>query len=136
MNPDQTLFNLKKSRLKISPDLALSPVTSLTTDPQLNRQMEITPPTTMNELEHLDTNVFAYKLLQDPAPGKVVYHSAVTQYIMYGLGTHTLDSMVAGTSAEDVAKHIMATYNHPNRTFEIHAPGLVNIKAPQNLNFT
>ena len=98
--------------------------------------MEMTSPTTMNDLESMDTNVFAYKLLQDPAPGKVVYHSAVTQYIMYGLGSHVLDYMIAGTTADDVAKHIMATYSHPSRTFEIHAPGLVHVKAPQNLNFT
>ena len=91
----------------------------------------------MNELASMETNIFGYKLLKDPSPhGKTVYHSAVTEYIMYGLGTFTLDSMVIGTSADDVGKLGMATYDHSSRTFEIHAPELVHTKAPQNLEFT
>ena len=99
--------------------------------------MDPTAPATMNDLVNMEVNVFAYRLMKDPSPpGKTVYHSVVTQTIAYGLGNHTLTAMVVGTPAHDVAKHIMATYTHHSRTFEIHAPVLVHINAPQELRFT
>ena len=91
---------------------------------------------TDEDLRTTTKNIFAYHLLAEPLPGHRVQHDRAFDYIIMGLYQATKPQLAPTVTVKDFAKHVMVVIIPHALTFEIHAPEVVNLHAPQMLHFT